>query len=127
MGWCFGDQADAFTFSVLDRIRNTEASVPSVWPLEVANGLLVGERRNKLTKADTSKFLELLNELPIAVDEESPRRALGPILTLAREQALSSYDAAYLELAMRQGLGLATRDKAMKRAAFNLGVTLVEK
>lgn len=127
MAWCFGDQADAYTYAVLDGLRTSEALVPSIWPLEVANALVVAERRKRLPEADTSKFLAFLDDLPVVVDQETTRRALGPILSLAREQNLSSYDAAYLELAMRQGLPLATRDEGLKKAARAVGVGLLPK
>ncbi len=125
MAWYFRDQADAYCDAALASLRAGEALVPSIWPLEVANVLVLAERRKFLDKEDTSGFLKLLSELRIAVEEDTSRRAMGPILTLARERNLSAYDAAYLELAMREGLPLATRDQALKKAARSLGVSLV--
>jgi predicted nucleic acid-binding protein len=126
MAWYFRDQADAYCDGVLASLKIAEATVPSVWPLEVANVLLIGERRKVISQADTVDCLGTLGQLRISVDEETPSRALGPILSLAREQGLSSYDAAYLELAMRLGLPLATRDGALKKAARAVGVPLVK-
>jgi predicted nucleic acid-binding protein len=125
MAWCFENQADAYTKGVLGRLGVSEASVPSIWAFEVANSLAVGERRKKLTKAETNRFLGILAELPIIIDEQAHHRALDRTLSLAREQTLSGYDAAYLELAMREGLPLATRDGQLKKAARVVGVPLV--
>ncbi len=126
MAWYFRDQADAYCDSVLAALKFGEATVPAVWPLEVANILLIGERRKLITRTDTVTFLGTLAQLRIAVDEETPRRALGSILALAREQGLSAYDAAYLELALRLGLPLASRDNALKKAARAAGVSLMK-
>ena len=125
MAWCFEDEATPYTEAVLDLLRNTGAVVSAVWPLEVANVLLVGERRQRLTPARTARFVQLLQSLPITVDTEVLTRALGPVLALAREPGLTAYDATYLELAMREGLPLATQDAQLSAAATRLGVPLV--
>lgn len=122
MAWYFEDEANAYTTAVLESLAEGEALVPAIWPLEVANVLLVGERRGRSTEARTSRFIALLEALPIRVDAATPQRALSSILTLAREQRLSAYDAAYLDLAMREGLPLATQDQALRRAAEACGV-----
>src|SRR5579859_5263995 len=116
MGWCFEDEGDDSSEAILDVLGPWEAAVPSIWSFEIANTLLVGERRNRISKLDSSNFISFLSALPVTVDDASTERALGSILALAREQGLSAYDAAYLELAMREGLPLATRDKALRRA-----------
>ncbi|MBI1941684.1 MAG: type II toxin-antitoxin system VapC family toxin [Acidobacteria bacterium] len=117
LAWCFENQADDYTRGVLTRLDRDEALVPSVWPLEVANALAVAERRKKLSRSTASRFVAALGPLPILVQQDTHLWALGPILTLARELHLSAYDAAYLELAIREGLSLATRDEALKKAA----------
>ena len=125
MAWCFSDESDAYSEAVLDGLADNEALVPSLWPLEVGNVLLVAERRRRLTAAHTTRFLELLSALPITIDKETPEYALGRILSLAREHSLSSYDATYLELAMRAGLPLATRDARLIKAAKRSGARLL--
>lgn len=125
MAWYFEDEANDFTAAILQSLATSEALVPSIWPLEVANVLLVGERRGRSTEARTSRFISLLDALPIRVDAATSQHALSGILTLAREQRLSAYDAAYLELAMREGVALATQDKALRRAAEVCGVGLL--
>ena len=122
MSWCFDDEADQYSDKVLDALVGGEAAVPAIWPLEVGNVLLVAERRRRLTEAAALKFVELLKALPIRVDEKSSARALGQVLSLGRQHGLSTYDAAYLELAIRLGAPLATKDRALKAACHKSGV-----
>lgn len=124
MSWCFADEDNSYADQVLTALETLTAAVPAIWPLEVANVLLVAERRKRLGKADSIHFLELLHELPIEVIQESPQRMTGEIMALAREQQLSSYDASYLDLAMRKGLPLATLDAGLRNAAEQCGVLL---
>ena len=124
MAWCFEDECDQYADAVLGALGKTEAIVPAIWPLEVANVLLVAERRKRLKKADTARFAELLNGLPIVVEWINSEHALTRVLANGREFGLSSYDAAYLELAMRQGLPLASRDKALRAASRKGGIRL---
>jgi predicted nucleic acid-binding protein len=126
MAWCFEDEAGGYADTVLDALAQGEALVPGIWPLEVVNVLLVGERKGRLTAADTTRFLHLLDKLPIQVVPEPPGRVTGAVLTLARDQGLSSYDASYLDLAMREGLPLATLDETLRRAAARSAVPLLE-
>jgi hypothetical protein len=84
MAWCFEDEADAYADSVLDLLTESEALAPSIWPLEVANVLLVAERRGRLTEADSLRFAELLHELPIVAEHESSEHAIGRMLFLGR-------------------------------------------
>lgn len=124
--WCFEDEVRPYSENVLDLFLGSSALVPSIWPLEIANALVVGERRGRLTEAQAARFVQLLGELPIDVEELDLDTALGPILATARAHGLSSYDAAYLELAARQGLPLASLDDGLIRAAAAAGVRLVE-
>jgi predicted nucleic acid-binding protein len=126
MAWCFEDQCDELADAVLDRLADGEAWVPSLWPLEVANVLVAAERRRRLTAADSARFIELLMSLPIVVDDRSHERALSQVLAAARQLGLSVYDASYLELAMRLGATLATRDAQLSAAAATAGVPLFE-
>lgn len=125
MSWCFADEADGYADGVLGRLARDKAAVPSIWPLEIGNVLLVSERRKRLGEADSARFLILLAELPIVVEPEPPQRMLREILSLARELGLSTYDAAYLDLAMRLGLPLATNDTALRKAAQKVRVPLL--
>jgi predicted nucleic acid-binding protein len=122
MAWCFNDEVTPYTETVLDRLQSASAAVPAIWPLEVVNVLLVGERRQRLTQAQTARFLELLQALPITVHHDLK---LDSLLALGRHHGLSAYDAAYLELAARLGLPLATQDEKLRAAATTVGVSLV--
>lgn len=124
MAWCFEDEADECADLALDRLEDGEALVPSLWVLEVVNVLLVAERRERITASDSARFLELLAALPITAIDTSLARAGGQIVALGREHRLSAYDAVYLDLAMREGVSLATRDNALHRAAEAVGVPL---
>jgi predicted nucleic acid-binding protein len=110
---------------VLELLAEEEVLVPSIWPLEVANGIHSGERRGQLDVAHSARFLTLLRELDITVDMAGAERILSVVLELARTQHLSSYEAAYLELAMREGIALATMDDILRAAAGRVGVPLV--
>ncbi|HEY5456219.1 MAG TPA: type II toxin-antitoxin system VapC family toxin [Acidothermaceae bacterium] len=125
MAWCFQDEATQATEAVLDLLREDQVVVPAIWPLEVANVLLVAERRGRLSEAQASRFLELLAQLPINVDT-SPTDLAGIVAT-GRRHTLSSYDAAYLLLAERLGTTLATLDKPLAKAARKAGVQLLIK
>ena len=126
MAWCFEDECDELADAALDALGTTDVWVPSLWPLEVANVLLVAERRGRLTPAASARFVELLRGLPILVDDGTHDRALGSVLWTARETDLSSCDAAYLDLAIRRGASMATRDSRLRAACAALGVPLFE-
>ena len=117
MTWCFKDEKNKYTDAILDTLEFSTAFVPSIWPLEVGNVLLVAERKKRLSKADSTRFITLLAELPIVIEPEPPDRMMRDILALAREHQISTYDASYLDLAMRKGLPIATLDKRLKAAA----------
>jgi predicted nucleic acid-binding protein len=125
LSWCFKNEATAVGDEVLERLAIETASVPTIWHLEIANVLALSERRGRLTPANSSEFITLLESLAIVVDEETPTRALGRVLDLARAERLTAYDAAYLELAMRLGIPLASKDADLCDAAERLGVTVL--
>ena len=116
MTWCYPDEHSGFAYRVLDELENRQAIVPSLWAIEVENAVVVGERRRRLTISDIARFFELLQGLSIETDIQTASRALGDTLQLARTHGLSTYVAAYLELAMREGLMLATLDSRVKKS-----------
>lgn len=126
MAWCFEDEASVYSEHVLDRLRETQALVPPIWPLEVANVLLIAERRNRLTEAQCARFAQLLQALPIVVEEADVVQILGAVLAVGRAHRLSAYDAAYLEVAARQGMALATQDSRLSKAAEGAGITVLQ-
>ena len=101
------------------------AIVPGRWRLEVANTLLLAERRGRIDRSDVEQRLELLAALPISIDADTGIRAWTDTLLLARAERLTLYDAAYLELAIRQDIELATLDRDLRRAARKMGVAIV--
>ena len=125
MSWCFQDEANQYADAVLDSLSEATALVPSIWPLEVINVLLVAERRMRISEADSVRFMTLLSQLPIVVEYERLEQIMKDILALARVKKLSSYDASYLDLAMRKGLPLATLDERLKQAAIAVDVKIL--
>ena len=125
MAWCFEDEAGADADAALTALMGGAALAPSIWPLEVVSVLLVAERRGRLAHADAVRFLDLLRGLPVAVVETTFDVASRSVHALARRYGLSAYDAAYLDLAMREDARLATRDRALRRAATAAGVGLL--
>ena len=122
MAWYFKDEANAYANAVRRSLSRALAIVPAIWPLEVANILVLGERRLRSTEAEASKWLRYLQLLPIRVDDETSERAWSDILHVARSYRRSAYDAAYLELAIRSGLPLASLDDNLKKTAASAGV-----
>lgn len=99
--------------------------VPSLWHVELANVLLQAEKRGRLTQREVAEAIALVSRLRITVDNETTTRAWREILSTARDEGLTTYDASYLELAVRRGLSLATKDGALSRAAKRAGVTVL--
>ncbi|MEX1095875.1 MAG: type II toxin-antitoxin system VapC family toxin [Planctomycetales bacterium] len=127
MAWCFADEGDAATSEVQDRLADEAALVPPHWFLEVANVLAMAEKRQRISAADSIQFVRLLGALDIQSDDEASGRVFEHVLPLCRSQGLTSYDAAYLDLALRRQLPLASLDDDLRRAAANLGVEVLGK
>ena len=127
VAWCFEDQKAPEAERVLDRMAaGGEALAPAIWPFEVANALRSAERSKRLTPVQTARFLERLLGFGILLEAPQMASVFDQVLSRARAHRLTVYDAAYLELAVRTGLPLATLDGALRKAARKLGVTLVE-
>lgn len=125
MAWLFEDERNKYTDSILMKLESEEAHVPDLWLYEVANVLIIGERRKRITEAQSRRFSDLLCELPIRVVEIAKNALWGNVLVLAREHGLTAYDAAYLELAMHEGLPVATQDKALRKASKKAGIEIL--
>ena len=122
LAWCFQDERTPALMAVLDRVEAGGAVAPQLWPLEASNALLVAERRGRISADDRTGLLRFLANLPITIDSETATQAWTGTAALAERHGLTAYDAAYLELALRLDLPLATRDRALVRAAEALGV-----
>jgi predicted nucleic acid-binding protein len=124
--WCIEQEKTPLSERVLDMLAaGAEAVVPSVWVLEVSNALLAAERRKRITTAQSDGFLQKLTGFAISIDPAEMTRAFDRVQPLARQHNLTAYDAAYLELALRRHLPLATLDTALIKAARALGVPLL--
>lgn len=126
ISWCLVDEDDDYANSILDLMTDATAFVPEIWSLEVVNTLLVAERRNRMTIEQSEQAINLLQSLPIVIDTLTSSQAFQQTLKLGREQSLASYDAAYLELALRKNLPLATNDNRLIEAAKRCKVRLME-
>ena len=125
LAWCFDDEASPATEALLDQVRTHGAVVPTLWHLELGNVLLAAERRGRTIEGGIVVRLSLFARLPIEIDVETSGRAWRETLVLARAERLTLYDSAYLELAVRRGLPLATRDQDLAAAAKRAAVTIL--
>jgi len=125
MAWCFDDESTPITERLLDLASTgAEIVVPAIWPFEVANALLVAERRKRISVAQATVFLSRIGRYAVSVEETPASQAFGEILALARQHTLTVYDAAYLELALRRALPLATLDDDLRHVAKRVGILL---
>lgn len=125
LAWCFEDEQTPAVMALLDRLTETGAVAPLLWPLEALNGLLAAERRRRLDAARRAELAGFLRELPISLDPGTAERAWDATVGLAERHRLSVYDAAYLELAQRRKLPLASLDRDLVAAALAAGVEVL--
>jgi predicted nucleic acid-binding protein len=123
--WCFEDERTLATTALLERLTESGAMAPVIWPLEALNSLLVAERRGRLNAEKRRVFGEFLRALPVKIDDETADRAWTTTAELAERFQLSSYDAAYLELAQRHDLPLASLDRNLRNAGAALGLAVL--
>lgn len=122
-GWYLPDQSNAYSSAIAKRLESDRALVPPLWQMELANMLRTACTKGKLPIAQAREILDTLGQLPIEVDA-GPIPGQRQLFELAMRYSLSSYDAAYLELAMRHGLSIATLDSDLKLAAAAAGVDM---
>jgi predicted nucleic acid-binding protein len=122
LAWLFQDEKDPYADAIVAKLPHLEMLVPRLWHLEVANVLLAGERRKRWSQADTTSWLSFLSGLPVVVDSVTESQAWSDTINLARQHGLSAYDAAYLEIALRKKVPLATLDTRLEAAAIAVGV-----
>lgn len=125
MAWILPDEAESGAAALGESLVETTALVPALWPIEVANVLLVATRRGRIEEEAWPQLLDRLAALPIDTDPETGVRAWTDSLRVARDHQLSVYDAAYLELAMRRRVPLATLDGDLGAAARRAGVPVL--
>ena len=125
MAWLFHDEATPKTADLLNRLATETALVPAWWFVEITNVLALAERQGRITPAQSGAFIADIGKLEIELDDEAPGRAFSHLLSLCRTHRLTSYDAMYLDLAVRRQLPLATLDDDLRKAAKKLGVRLL--
>ncbi len=125
IAWIFRDEATAQTETLREQLVDSVAIVPAIWHLEVTNTLVMSARRGRLQLTEIPSLIGLLESLPIEVDPQTSLQAFGQTFQLAQNHQLSAYDAAYLELALRQSLPLATLDNRLQEVAKRCGVELL--
>lgn len=125
LAWCFKDELNETVTRLLEELQGGTAAVPMLWPIEVSNVLALAERRGRISFAETAQLLALLSTLDIRVDTEAPSLAFTRLLDLARAEKLTAYEASYLELAMRLGVPLASKDRNLCDAAERVGVAVL--
>jgi len=124
LAWCFPDEQTPAALGVLDLLKaGDQALVPAFWCSEILNSLLVGERKGRISADQTRAFLEDLRALRPTLDNASLEQVFQDTQALCRQNGLASYDALYVELAVRSGSLLATLDKNQRDAALAVGVT----
>ena len=124
LAWIFGDERHDRAWPVVESLRDCTAFAPAHYPLEVANGLLTALRSARLTPDQAATAVVALATIPIEIDAETPGRIFDGMWALAVRHRLTIYDAAYLELAMRHRLPLATLDEPLALAAVAEGLAL---
>jgi predicted nucleic acid-binding protein len=124
LAWCFPGEASNYAEQVLAALEEQPIVVPVLWLSEVANGVLVGERRKRLKQPEIRRFIELLRVLPISLDERNGIANIANVLSLGKEYAISAYDAAYLDVALRHAVPLATLDEGLLKAGEKAGVEI---
>ncbi len=124
--WCFEDEAPRGAAALLRKLTESEVFAPAHWPLEVCNTLWTGERRKRISPEDADTFIALVDGLDVRIDHDTGVLAWGVLRALARAEALTVYDAAYLELADRLGATLVSKDKALLAAARKAGVRVID-
>jgi predicted nucleic acid-binding protein len=125
VAWLYREEATQSIDAIFENLTETSAWVPGLWHLEVANVLQTGIRRRRHAADFRDRVLSDLSELPIHVDSETHRQAWGATARLAERHRLTLYDAAYLELALRRSLPLATLDEDLRTAAGAERVSLL--
>jgi len=126
LAWRFADEATPYTESLLDRLaKGEEVAVPSNWPLEVINGLIQAKRKARVSEIEIQRFIADLSSFYIVVDADHSFSRLGAVRDIAERHGLTSYDAAYIELAMRLNLPLASLDLDLLAAAKTAGLVVI--
>lgn len=124
LSWCYKNEASERSAKALEATIAGGAIAPAIWSYEVTNFLATAARTGRMSASSRAEFIEWLVVQPVAVERSTLPRLLRTTLAIADRLSISAYDAAYLELALREGLPLATLDESLRRAAPRSGVAL---
>lgn len=124
LAWAFPDEASDYAEKVLIALNGRTILVPALWAIEITNAVLVAERRKRVAQPEVRRFVELLRELTVMMDSQGVAESVSNVLPLGRQYGLSAYDAAYLDVAMRNGAPLATLDGGLRKAGRKAGVEI---
>ena len=124
LAWCFPDEASDYADGILLAMEGHAILVPALWSVEITNAVLTAERRKRIKQPEIRRFVELLDGLTVIVDSQSVTENVNNILPIGREYGLSAYDAAYLDVAIRHGVPLATLDSALQKAGRKAGIEI---
>lgn len=125
LSWFFKDEANALAKSVFAMLEDEQALVPYHWHAEVANGMIVGERRGRTERFWIERFIESLGDFDLLVESPGAESRAMSLIPLAQDHHLTIYDALYLDLALRRQLPLATLDGPLRQAAEKAGVEII--
>ena len=126
LGFLLKDEQSDSALKVFEAIENAaETHVPNLWWVETANGLLMAERRKRISQAETSEALQMIQMLGVQTDIDTSSQVVHETVSLARLHGLTVYDAVYLELTMRRNATLATADKLLEKAARRVGISIL--
>ena len=125
LAWVLPDEHGSPADVLADSLERSPACAPSLWPLEVGNALVMAQRRKRLTERDLDRVLKVVQSLAVELDATPVDETFPAIVAIARKLGLTTYDAAYLELAQRRGLPLATLDTRLAESARKLGVAVL--
>ncbi|MFI5267403.1 MAG: type II toxin-antitoxin system VapC family toxin [Chloroflexota bacterium] len=126
LAWCFPDEATPATDALRGRVTLTGAVVPPHWRIEIESTVRLAERRRRIAAAQVADFVRFIRAQMIEVDQPPLQTTFGDLMPIARQYSLSVYDAAYVDLANRRGLSLATLNANIRRAARQIGIDLVD-
>ncbi len=127
LAWSFRDENSPFAQSVIGSLDRRRAVAPAIWPLEVANALLLAIRQARIDRAAATRLIGVMDRFPLEIDRANSRIVFEPnVLELGLTHNLTAYDASYVELALRRGLPLATQDRRLAEAANAAGVEILQ-
>ena len=124
LAWCFEDETSDYSEQILSSLSRAKAWVPALWTVEIANALIVAERKKRISHVKAIAFKQQLDLVPIKIDDYLLTKPIELILDIAKETGLTAYDATYLELALRKNLPISTLDKELKSAAQKVNISI---